>query len=212
MTVRRAVSLALLLVGCSSADAAPQTPHEPTAGGADPAPPSPRPVPTAGTLTRGDGGWLFASDAHPSAPATVPRDLERALDQLDMSPVSVVVSVERAPDGWALGEWFCVGAAEACAPSSPGVLWRAHGGEPDWSLTVTAAEASFRMPSVDPERLELITDEAGVLRLRSAEGASWRLELTHELCADSMADAYWPHSALLQRPDRTLRGCARPGA
>lgn len=94
----------------------------------------------------------------------------------------------------------------------PGALtdpYVARGNEPFWRIDVDGDEIRLRRPDEDDVRFEVMEQPVasdGVSELRSA-GGELVVRVEEALCADTMADMYFPHQVRVEYDGDVLQGC-----
>ncbi len=97
-------------------------------------------------------------------------------------------------------------------------IWRAHGTEPFWAVTVDQNQVRFEsladVPSLFP--YSGFARESG-LRLFKASAVTGMtpstiaIRLTPQVCSDGMSDILYPWHAEIEIDGKRLQGCARRG-
>lgn len=104
---------------------------------------------------------------------------------------------------------------DGCDEMLDGLVFRAQGNEPFWSVNVTSLDIALERPATDPVTFPFTTptDSAGmrVYSTRAPGGPSLHLVLTEERCQDSMSGFWFPYSARAVVDGDTLTGCAAEG-
>lgn len=98
---------------------------------------------------------------------------------------------------------------ECTAPGAITESYSARGNEPFWRIDIEDNEVRLRRPEEDDVRFELAEREAprnGNSELRSTDG-DMVIHIEDTVCADSMADMYFPHQVRVEYDGNVLCGC-----
>lgn len=102
-----------------------------------------------------------------------------------------------------------------CDESLDGLVYRARGNEPFWSVDVTTLDITFQRPDSPPITFPFAApqDSAGMIVYATTApgGPALRLVLTEERCTDGMSGFWFPFSARAVVGLDTLSGCAAEG-
>ncbi len=104
---------------------------------------------------------------------------------------------------------------QGCEEMLDGVVFRAMGNEPFWSVDVTPFELTLQRPG-EPSIMFPFSaprDSAGstVYQTRAPDGPGLRLVITEERCTDSMSGFWFAYSARAVIGEETVTGCAAEG-
>lgn len=95
-----------------------------------------------------------------------------------------------------------------------GVVFKAHGNEPFWALTLSSNTVVLERPEVAAltATIDGSDNDAGVRRIQ-ASSASGKIEvrLQRTACSDGMSDALYAWTAQVQVGGQTLKGCGYSG-
>lgn len=95
-----------------------------------------------------------------------------------------------------------------------GVVFKAHGNEPFWGLTLSSDTLVLERPGVAPvtATIEGSDNNAGVRRIQASSAAGKiEVRLQRTACSDGMSDALYAWTAQVQVDGQTLKGCGYSG-
>lgn len=107
------------------------------------------------------------------------------------------------------------GEASECVEHGPsGIVFKAHGNEPFWGLTLSSDALVLERPGVAPltATIEGSDNDAGTRRIQASSVAGKiEVRLQRTPCSDGMSDALYAWAAQVQVAGHALKGCGYSG-